>query len=397
MRSTTRFRALALVLGTLIASAVPARGDVIDDLRRCDHVWVDHLQWHRLTSTRMPTIDDDCGLVGKPAGQLALTINPSDLGYRTLDFRARLVGTVQPGGWVRWTVDPTSVPRTVGGIEILRAGGSVDTTVRAIGPYEDYCGDDTLRTYRVQLDLRPNGGTGAANGNRLEFEARSGVLSGTVTVEILGFSAQLATPARPSLTLSSVTLASASVRAVPGRATRVSGTVWVTAEPDGRTYDVTLTARGTPANADIRVEPASVRFTGTTRSQPFLLTAPAGYYGTIEVTGTGSDGTVRRATVRITDPNTIDPVLIVPEYRRIYKWEHLPDPPPDVLRSIDPARRIVPVTPGLKPAVLPSGKASIPVPQEPFQPKAGPPPSQPPGKLPAKAMPILPIKGQGQK
>jgi hypothetical protein len=395
MKTINRFRYLALVVGALLAPTSPARGDVIDDLRRCDHVWVGHLQWHRLTSTRSPVIDNDCALIGKRAGELSLTINPADLGYRTLDFRARLVGTVQPGGWVRWTVDPTSVPRTVGGIEILRAGGSVDTTVTAIGPYEDSCGDDLLRTYRVQLDLRPNGGTGAANGNRLEFEARSGVLGGTVTVEILGFSAELATPARAPLTVESVRLASSVVRAQPGRPTQVRGTVRVTAEPDGRTYDVSLVARGTPANAGIRVEPASVRFTGRTREQSFTLTAPAGYYGTIEVTGTGSDGAVRRATVRITDPNTIDPPVIVPEYRRIYKWEHLPDPPPDVLRSIDPARKLAPLIPGVN--GLPSGKASIPVPQEPFLPKIGSPAPQLPGKLPAKAMPVLPIKGQGQK
>ena len=116
MRTITRFRCLALVVGPLLTLAAPARGDVIDDLRRCDHAWVGHLQWHRLTSTRSPTIDNDCGLIGKPAGQLALTINPSDLGYRTLNFRARLVGAVQPGGWVRWTVDPTSPVSSPSGV-----------------------------------------------------------------------------------------------------------------------------------------------------------------------------------------------------------------------------------------------------------------------------------------
>src|SRR5262245_38876933 len=391
MKTITWIRALVLAAGTLLALTAPARADVIDDLRRCDHIWVGHLQWHRLTATRMPVIDDDCALIGKPAGQLALTINPSDLGYRALDFRARLVGIVQPGGWVRWTVDPTSVPRTVGGIEILRAGGSVDTTVRAVGPYEDYCADDVLRTYRVQLDLRPTGGTGAANGNRLEFEARSGVLGGTVTVEILGFSAELATPARAPLTLESVRLASSVVRAQPGRPTQVRGTVRVTADPDGRTYDVSLAARGTPANAGIRVEPTSVRFTGRTREQSFMLTAPAGYLGTIEVTGTGSDGAVRRATVRITDQG-FEPVEVIPEGRRVFRWEYMPDPAPDVLRAIDPGRRTVPVTPGLQQ----SGKVSIPTPQEPFELKSGTPVPQLAGKLPAKAVSVPP-KGQGQK
>jgi hypothetical protein len=217
-------------------------------------------------------------------------------------------------------------------------------------------------------------------------------------VEVLGFSALLATPARAALTLSSVTLASSSVRAVAGRETHVSGTVWLTAEPDGRTYEVTLATRGTPANAGIRVGLAPRPFTGTTRSQSFVLIAPVGYYGSIEVTGTGGDGTVRRATVRITDPNTIDPPVIVPEYRRIYKWEYLPDPPPDVWRSIDPARKLAPVMPGQPSGLnrLPTGKASIPVPQEPFRPRAAPAP-QLPGKLPAKGVPVPPVIGRGPK
>ena len=237
----------------------------------------------------------------------------------------------------------------------------------------------------------------------------AGLVIGPITVTVDRFGAELGTPARAALTLSSVTLPSGPVRAVAGRRTNVSGTVWVTTEPDGRTYDVTLTLRGTPANAGIRFEtinrlpattPARMQF-GIMRSQSFTLSAPAGYYGLVEVTGTGGDGVVRRATVRITDPNASDPVFIVPEYRRLYEWEILRDPAPDVGRKIDPAaRRIAPVTPGLKPGMNglpPSGKASIPVPQEPFQPKIGTPAPQFPGKLPVKGVPVPPMKGLGQK
>jgi hypothetical protein len=338
MKMITWLRAAMLAAGVLLIPAVPARADVIDDLRRCDHAWVEHLQWHRLTSTRSPRIDNDCYLIGKPAGQLALTINPADLGYSDLNFRARLVGTVQPGGWVRWTVDPASVPRMVGRIEIVRAGGSVDTTVRALEPLDDYCGDGVLRTFRVQLDLRPNGGTGAANGNRLEFEARSGVLAGTVTVEVLELSLQLATPARAPLSLESVRLASSVVRAVPGRPTQVRGTVRVTADPDGRTYDVRLAARGNPENASIRVDPVSMRFSGRTRELAFTLTAPAGYVGTVEVKGIGEGDVMRRASVRITE-QFYDALETIPEARRLLLWEYLPDPPPDVRWHLDPAAR----------------------------------------------------------
>jgi hypothetical protein len=383
MKTIFRFRVLAVVLGLLTALAAPVRGDVISDLRRCDHVWVDRMAVSLSFPFPSPRPREGvCDLLRKPAGSLAILVNPRNLGLRPADVWVRMNGTVQPGGWIRWTVDPSTVPATIAGTTVNSLTGSIDTDVRAIGPTDDECGG-LPRTYRVRLELRPN-----AAGNRLVLDAR--MPFSPVTVTVTEFAAELATPGRGALTLSSVTLASSSVRAVAGLPTRVSGTVWVTGEPEERTYDVTLTARGTPANAGIRIDPMSMRFTGATRSQPFTLTAPAGYYGAIEVTATGGDGMVRRATVRITDPNASDPPLIVPEYRRIYKWEYMPDPPPDVLRSINPARRITPVVPAQKPSVNvlpPTGKASIPTPQEPFRNKmSAAPVPQLPGKLPAKAL-----------
>ena len=404
MKTTSRFRFLALVVGTLTTLAAPARGDVIDDIRRCDQVWVDELAVHLSDPFPAPRPrSNDCDLVRKPAGSLALLVNPRRLGLPRADVWIRLNGVAQPGGFVRWTVDRSSVPAAIDGIVVNSLTGSIDTDVRAIGPLEDDCGG-VLRTYRARLELRPNHGPGGENLNRLVLDAR--MPFSPVTVSVDRFTAEVTTPARAALTLSSVTLPSGPVRAAAGRRTNVSGTVWVTTEPDGRTYDVTLTLRGTPANGGIRFEtintrraeiPARMQF-GTVRSQPFTLSAPAGYYGLVEVTGTGGDGVVRRATVRITDPNSIDPVFIVPEYRRIYKWEYLPDPPPDVWRSIDPARKLAPVMPGQPSGLnrLPTGKASIPVPQEPFQPKAAPAP-QLPGKLPAKGAPVPPVISRGPK
>jgi hypothetical protein len=77
------------------------------------------------------------------------------------------------------------------------------------------------------------------------------------------------------------------------------------------------------------------------------------------VTGTGGDGAVRRATVRITEAPAFDKVTIVPEKR--FLADPLWDPAPGVLRQAKVIRTV------------PVGRAGRPTPQEPFVPKAGPP------------------------
>jgi len=327
-----------------LALATPARADTLADLRRADYVWVERMAWDYSAplTNRSRSIEDACGALTKPAGQLAIVLNPANLGYSRYNFDIRFTGAVMAGGFVRWTVDPTSVPSTVstgsGTVRINRVSGSIDTDVRAISPAydDDGCGGP-IRRFRVRLELRRNVDSRGTNQNRLDIDGCQGALCGTATFSITALAAELAETM--PVTLDRLSIRPSRAPADPDHEVSANGTVSVNVAPGEWTYDVTLRyeASPSPRTGAITLSASGFTFTGAGREYGFRVTAPPGYVGVITVTATGAaDGAVRTATFRLEGTRSDRSWEFAPlrrQGRPLTIWEIMPDPAPDVWRT----------------------------------------------------------------